>query len=145
MPKPTGEEFPERPLMSTLSDLLGIPHFTTSRGSTVRVDFLRAVVGALDRKAEGLGKDQLIRVAWEAVNDAPMPADRLSRGGTVTNRVLREIVDGVLRTRLGEQPAEQPVSHDLMEELQVVFDPASYGDERTCLAESSGSSWVGFW
>ncbi|WP_155378796.1 hypothetical protein [Cellulomonas sp. JZ18] len=47
MAKEYGVEYPERALMAVLSDLLGIPHFTTSRGSTVRSDFLKAVLVAL--------------------------------------------------------------------------------------------------
>ena len=39
--------YPERQLMAVISDLLGIPHFTTSNGSTVRADFLQAVAARL--------------------------------------------------------------------------------------------------
>ncbi|MGC5583395.1 HNH endonuclease [Ornithinimicrobium sp. W1665] len=90
------EEFPERPLMATLSDLLGIPHFTTSRGSTVRRDFLESVAGALGVPQDVSTKDGLIRLIWECAHPGQrMPEDRLARGGTVTNRVLQEITDGL--------------------------------------------------
>lgn len=130
MPREYGQEFPERPLMSTLSDLLGIAHFSTSRGSTVRTDFLRAVAVGLGADPEGLVKDDLIRLVWEATNRRPMPADRLSPGGTVTNRVLQDLVDGVLEHGAGAAPPA-PADDDLFSEVADVFDPESLGDERT--------------
>src|SRR6478735_7062289 len=120
MPREYGQEFPERPLMSTLSDLLGIAHFSTSRGSTVRTDFLRAVAEALGADPQGLGKDDLIRLVWETTNRRPMPADRLSPGGTVTNRVLQDVVDGVLEHGAGAAPPA-PAEEALFSEIADVF------------------------
>ena len=96
------QQFPERALMSTLSDLLGIEHFTTSNGGTVRRDFLQAVADALGiRDARTLPtKDALITAIWEAAQGAEMPATLLSRGGTVTNRVLQDVIDGVIENDL---------------------------------------------
>lgn len=82
--------------MGTLSDLLGIDHFTTSRGSTVRRDFLESVAGALGIPSDVTTKDDLVRRIWEHAHPGRrMPEDRLVRGGTVTNRVLQEIIDGL--------------------------------------------------
>lgn len=136
MARAYGQEFPERPLMSTLSDLLGIAHFTTSRGSTVRRDFLDALAEALGESPVGLDKDGVIRVSWEAAQRRTMPSDRLSPGGTVTNRVLQEIVDGILKHGVGQSPpasSAPPESEhsELMDVVAEIFDPATLGDERT--------------
>ena len=122
MPRQYGVEFAERPLMSTLSDLLGIPHFTTSRGSTVRRDFLLAMAYAMGIVVpSGTQKDELIRLVWERANQYRMPDDRLSVGGTVTNAVLQEIVDGVTRNGIvGDVPIDSPHGDD----------PLSLQDER---------------
>lgn len=125
-----GNEFPERPLMATVSDLLGIPHFTTGRGSTVRKDFLVAVGHALGvRDPEGYDKEGLIREVWESATRSEMPADRLSAGGTVTNLVLQEISDGILRFgvpgRLESSPEPDPEP-----ETGEEFDPSTMGDTR---------------
>jgi hypothetical protein len=100
MAKNYGIEFPERPLMATLSDLLGIPHFTTSRGSTVRKDFLEAVCMALgveDERIRKADKDGVLRLAVEAATDQRMPNSLLSRGATVTNDALQAIIVGVTK------------------------------------------------
>ena len=136
MARQYGKEFPERPLMSTLSDLLGIPHFSTARGSTVRTDFLQAVGAALGVPSRGLTKDELIRAVWEGSNRRRMPEDRFSPGGTVTNRVLQEIIDGILDHGLAAIPATPPndVHQDedaLFEDVAGAFDPAGLEDERT--------------
>lgn len=102
-----GVEYPERDLMSDISNLLGIPHFSTSNGATVRRDFLVAVAGALGLVvSQEATKDELIREIWQFVNGAEMPEDRLSRGGTVTNLVLQEIADGIKRCGLGSAASE---------------------------------------
>lgn len=111
------EEFPERPLMATLSDLLGIPHFTTSRGSTVRRDFLESVASALEVPQDIPTKEGLIRLIWEYAHPGQhMPEDRLARGGTVTNRVLQEIIDG-LSKRMDPSGRLDQITLDL--DLQV--------------------------
>lgn len=127
MSREYGQEFPERPLMSTLSDLLGIPHFSTSRGSTVRTDFLRRVAQALGVDQPGVVKEDLIRHVWEAANEADMPDDRLSNGGTVTNLVLQEIIDGILiHGKTPQANAAKQTESDAEEK----FDPAGLGDTR---------------
>ena len=113
-------EFPERLLMSELSDLLGIRHFTTSRGGTVRRDFLEEAAWAMGVGVPvGTTKEDLIRLVWERAQGAPMPEDRLSPGGTVTNLVLQEVIEGVLRNdifgfvaEVEEQGAEEVVVHE---------------------------------
>lgn len=122
--------------MSTLSDLLAMPHFTTSRGSTVRRDFLEALAERLGVAPGGVDKDGLIQLVWEAAQGRPMPASRLSRGGTVTNLVLQEIVDGVLSGGIaGVPPAPEPGDENLVSEQSPLdmaeFDPADFADERT--------------
>lgn len=128
---PSDGAHPERPLMATISELLDIPHFTTSRGGTVRRDFLEAVVSALGSDpAASSTKDALIRAAWEAVHPGDtMPGDRLSAGGTVTNRALQDIIDGILQTRPGldTTPAD-PARDELGDD--GAFDPSTLVDER---------------
>lgn len=109
MAKIYGETFPERALMSTISDLLNMPHFTTSRGGTVRSDFLLAMAGALEVKGiADMRKDDLIRACWEAATDEKMPDSKLSRGGTVTNAVLQDIVNGIIERKVSGNVATVP-------------------------------------
>lgn len=142
---------PERAAMSTLSDLLGIAHFTTSRGGTVRRDFIEAVARALgatdadfvrgpDSPRPGLAKnkDEVLAVAWELARREPFPTERLSVGGTITNDHLEAIIEGVMRYGLG--PAldpEQPAGfHDLGDERrqQVAERTVRDGQQRFRLA-----------
>jgi hypothetical protein len=83
--------------MANLSDLLGIPHFSTSTGGTVKKDFLLEVADALGvRYPDKVTKDGLLARIWGAAQGREMPVDRLSPGSTVTNRVLEEIIDGII-------------------------------------------------
>lgn len=92
-------EYPERAHMSTISDLLGIPHFTTSAGATVRKDFLLSAAIALgaNPNVASLKKDELLTLVWEIACRRPMPRELLSRGGTVTNSVLKSIIEGIVK------------------------------------------------
>ncbi len=122
-----GEEFPERELMSVLSDLLGVPHFTTARGSTVRRDFLDAVAHALGVVSTvGLRKDEVLRACVEAATRQPMPPALLSRGATVTNRALQAVVDGVVQHG---RPGNSLRTASKAPEPSG-FDPADVTDER---------------
>lgn len=113
---------PERATMSTLSDLLGIPHFTTSTGSTVRRDFLEAVATALGARPSdlaGLDKDGVLALAWELARREPAPAEAFSRGGTVKNSTLQAIIDGVAEHGLGPALTQETAPggfHDLEDE-----------------------------
>jgi hypothetical protein len=132
MAKQYGVEYPERPLMAVLSDLLGIPHFTTSRGGTVRSDFLWAVLVALGGEPSGLNKDQLIEASVRA---ATGDFDRalLSPGGTVTNEALQAIIDGVNARRAHPEPT-RPVLDVTWGEVD--YDPDQTADlRRRALAE----------
>ena len=99
MAKVYGVEYPERPLMAVLSDLLGIAHFTTSKGSTVRRDFLEAVAVRLDVPAPDAvaTKDGVLEACVEAATQQEMDQSLLSPGSTVTDRALQVIIDGVLQ------------------------------------------------
>ncbi|TRW46368.1 HNH endonuclease [Georgenia yuyongxinii] len=133
MSKNFGIEFPERPLMGTLSDLLGIPHFTTSRGSTVRTDFLRAValaLGVQEASLSGVVKDDVLALVVEAATERPMDPELVSPGGTVTNKALQAIIDGVTEHGVpgrlaGSQRPEMEVG-----ETTDGFDPVGLSDER---------------
>lgn len=138
---------PERAAMSTLSDLLGIPHFTTSTGSTVRRDFLDSVaraLGATDRdflrspsdtrRGRRKNKDEVLALAWELARRENMPDDLFVDGETVTNEHLQGIIEGVIAYRLGPASDEDPSPggfHDLEDErrrrvaLQAVRDGQS--------------------
>jgi hypothetical protein len=110
--------------MSVLSDLLGVPHFTTARGSTVRKDFLDAVARALGLQPDGLRKDQVLAACVRAATRRPMPAELYSRGGTVTNQALQAIVDGVIEHG---HPAAAEVA---AAPAEPAFDPGLVVDER---------------
>jgi hypothetical protein len=130
-----GAEYPERPLMSIISDLLGIDHFTTSRGSTVRSDFLRAVATALGAVPERLAqspKDEVLRACVESATQQPMDPELLSPGATVTNRALQAIIDGLMENGAPGRPPVEPVRPTPRAEEQPddVFDPAAVQDER---------------
>ena len=104
---------PERATMSTLSDLLGIPHFTTSRGSTVRRDFLEAVVcalGAHPSDLTGRDKDGILALAWELSRHEPAPPEAFSRGGTVKNTTLQAIINGIIYNGLSPVLDEAPAT-----------------------------------
>lgn len=129
-----GAEFPERTLMSVVSDLLGIDHFTTSAGSTVRKDFLLAVATALGVPDPGsLGKDPLLAAVVQAATRHPMNPALFSTGGTVTDAALQRVIDGLMEHGAPGQPAPpapapDPVADDAV--LAGVFDPDTVSDER---------------
>jgi hypothetical protein len=109
MAKTYGVGYPERELMKVLSDLLGIEHFTTARGGTVRSDFLHAVATRLGiEDPQGFAKDPLIlEIASAAYHGKPPDFPWLSPGGTVKNETLAMWIDGiVLNHKLG--PADKP-------------------------------------
>ncbi len=121
MAKQYGVEYPERPLMAVLSDLLAIPHFTTSRGSTVRSDFLVTVLEALGGDPTGRDKDGLIRACVETAT-GDFDERFWSPGGTVTNEALQAIIDGVSATMKPAQEAN-PVL-DVVWDRALQYDPA---------------------
>lgn len=86
--------------MAVLSDLLGIEHFPTARGSTVPKDFLAAATQALGVYDDAATKDELLAILWERTNGSTMPKRNYSPGGTVKNDVLQEVVDGIIANRL---------------------------------------------
>lgn len=129
-----GVEFPERALMAILSDLLGMPHFTTSRGSTVRRDFLEAVLVELGGNPEGMDKDGLIAASVEAATRRPFDKRLLSPGGTVTNEAIQVIVDGVTEHGVDRRlpPGRSVPLDERMAEVEAPqFDPAEVADERS--------------
>jgi putative restriction endonuclease len=120
--------------MSVLSDLLGIDHFTTARGSTVRRDFLEAVgvgLGLDEGQLQALTtKDDVLATVVETATRQPMRVDLFSPGATVTNRTLQVIIDGVLDHGVPGQPEiSRPEPQPLVEELPP-FDPETVSDER---------------
>jgi hypothetical protein len=132
MAREYGKEYPERTLMSTISSLLGIPHFTTANGSTVRRDFLEAAAAAMGIDGRSLSnKDHVLKAVWEHATGRQMPEDRYSNGATVTNKVLQEIVDGILRRLTGAVPATPDIDMELHDDVAQTFDPAALDDERS--------------
>lgn len=97
MAKQYGKHYPERPLMAVISDLLGIPHFSTANGSTVRKDFLRAVAGAVQVPDYlRLKKDPLLAAIIEHVTGEPMDPALFSPGTTITDEALQTIINGIV-------------------------------------------------
>lgn len=127
MSKRYGVEYPERPLMAVLSDLLAIPHFTTSNGGTVRSDFLATVLEALGGEPTGLDKNGLIRACIQAATGGFDEA-LLSPGGTVTNDALQVIINGVTAGRGPAQEGDPVV--DVVWDSAVLYDPAETADTR---------------
>lgn len=128
MARQYGIEYPERPLMAVLSDLLGIPHFTTSRGSTVRSDFLGAALSAMGGDPDGRNKDELIVACVEAATGRRFDDNLRSPGDTVTNDVLQLIIDSwTSRQGLGDA-ARAPEVPDAP--VEVAFDPELVEDTR---------------
>lgn len=97
MAKVYGVGYPERHLMAVLSDLLAIPHFTTSNGSTVRRDFLETVAGALGVPNPAVidTKDGVLAACIEAATRQPMNPALYSPGATVTDLALQTMIDGI--------------------------------------------------
>jgi len=121
--------------MSVISDILGIEHFTTSNGSTVRRDFLEAVAARLGASAQELRngrKDEVLQMAIEKATAEPMDASLLSPGGTVTNRALQVLLDGLLINGVAgrlEPAAERAADVDEIFDNDD-FDPVLLRDER---------------
>ena len=130
-------EFPERTLMSVVSDMLGMAHFTTARGSTVRKDFLVAAATALGVGApEDLGKDALLAAVVQAATHHPIDPALFSTGGTVTDAALQAVINGLMEHGSPGRPTPTTPSGpgpDLVaDELDLagVFDPDTISDER---------------
>jgi putative restriction endonuclease len=120
--------------MSVISDLLGVEHFTTARGSTVRKDFLEAVAAPLGvTSPEERGKDSLLGAVIEAATHRPMDPALFSTGGTVTDAALQRIIDGLMEHGSPGRPSPTPDEHDRLaseDDLEGIFDPATISDER---------------
>lgn len=96
--------------MSTLSDLLGIQHFTTSNGGSVRRDFIEEVALALGANTDtlaGLTKDGVLATAWELARGEHMPDEVLSNGATITNAALEGIIEGIVANGIEPEPLDQ--------------------------------------
>ena len=131
MAKNYGLEYPERPLMAVISDLLGIEHFTTSNGGTVRSDFLEAVLLELGGDPGGFTKDGLIKACVEAATRESFDEGLWSPGSTVTNEALQAMIDGI--TAHGVHGRLEPgfPAIQLLEGLEhAVFDPGDIRDAR---------------
>jgi hypothetical protein len=124
--------------MGTLSYLLGIPHFTTSSGGSVRRDFLEAVGEGMHiprATISAMGnKDDLLTLLIEEATQEPMDPALLSTGGTITNDALQAIVDGITRRGIAGRPnipqveGSEVAAEDSLTDLG--FDPAAIKDER---------------
>lgn len=121
--------------MAVISDLLGIPHSTTSRGSTVRRDFLETVGTALGIPVATImalpTKDDVLTAVVEQATQAPMDPELLSPGATVTNEALQAIIDGVTRNGVPGRPAMPEVEPKILDEAAALgFDIEDLKDER---------------
>jgi len=135
MAKTYGDEYPERALMGVISDLLGIRHFTTSRGGTVRKDFLEAVAEALGEAPatlQGMGKDDVLGRAVEAATRRPMDPTLFSPGATVTNEALQAIVDGIIEHGVAGRPPVRGIELTEMDgdEDDLDIDLSAFNDLR---------------
>lgn len=121
--------------MSVISGILGIANFTTANGSTVRRDFLEAVGRALgipDASIAGIIKDDLLARVIEAATHSPMDPTLFSPGGTVTNRALQVIVDGLIEHGVPGRPDAPEVERRELadDEFDLEFHPDDVQDER---------------
>lgn len=90
-------------LMDLVADTLGFAHLVTSRGSTLKSDFIDAVTLALDPRALGeSNKYRRLQRSLEAVGETYDPREDSSEhagpkgGGTITNKGLRKLLRGLL-------------------------------------------------
>ncbi len=98
-PKGQGVREAERPRMAVLSDLLGFPHHTCARGSTVKRAFLEDLARALgepDPSALRKKDDVLVAAASRATGRQVQPSEVTSEGETVKNSTLDLIIDAVM-------------------------------------------------
>lgn len=121
--------------MGVISDLLGIDHFTTSRGSTVRRDFLEAVgmaLGLPETTVKGLEtKDDVLAAVIEKATHEPMDPELLSVGGTVTNEALQAVIDGITRHGVAGRPRVPDVEPKILDEADAFgFSLDDLKDER---------------
>lgn len=124
--------------MSVLSDLLRIPHFTTARGSTVRKDFLEAVATALKADVRNRSKDEVLALCIETATRDDMPPDLYSIGGTVTDRALQAIIDGIVLNGIPGEGTDLAAVAEVVPEIPPdaefvegeVLDPNNFTDER---------------
>jgi hypothetical protein len=121
--------------MGVISDLLGIEHFTTSRGSSVRRDFLESVGVALGISEATVAafplKDDVLAAVVEQATQAPMDPALLSTGGTVTNEALQAIIDGITRNGVPGRPVMPEVETQLLADAAALgFDIEDLKDER---------------
>ncbi len=137
MARTYGAEFPERPLMSVLSDLLGMRHFTTSRGSTVRKDFMEELARALGIEVNDKVKDALTLACIASATRTPEDAKWLSTGATVTDVALQQIINGLIEFGVPGRSAPMPDVDTFVavpgeeDPLPDLFDPEQVSDERT--------------
>lgn len=125
--------------MSAISDALKIEHFTCARGSTVERPFLEAVAGALGidgSRRRFANKDELLFGLIGAVSDKD-PRTFRSEGGTITNRALALILEGIAQRGLakvsltdGGAAARIAAARYDEEADPSVFDPLNLSDER---------------
>jgi hypothetical protein len=115
--------------MAVISDLLGIGHYTTSRGATVRSDFLAATLTALGGDRAGLNKDELLAACVLAATGVEFDRSLLSPGGTVTNAALQVIVDGITKNGVPGRLEGRRLAEAAPFEV-VDFDPEDVRDER---------------
>lgn len=122
--------------MGVISDLTGIRHFTTSKGSTVRRDFLEAVAIALgvpEATAHSMQtKDEVLALVIQTATRQPMDPNLYSPGGTVTNGVLQLVIDGVTRNGVPGRPSVPEVEpQPLVDEAEALeFTIDDLKDER---------------
>ncbi|MBO3085179.1 HNH endonuclease [Cellulomonas fengjieae] len=82
--------------MGAISDALGIAHHDCGKGSNVEGTFLVAIADALGLGAQATGSIEAnIDLLVESLTDLE-GADFHSQRGTITNRVLRVILEGIL-------------------------------------------------
>lgn len=128
----TGKREPERPLMSPISDVLAIDHFTCAKGSSVERAFLEAValgLGFDGSRRQFRSKDLLLAAIIEETTGVGPESVELD-GGTVTNEALRAILDGIVanglaRVSLTNGPSAVRVAAARFEDDgdPAVFDP----------------------
>lgn len=122
--------------MAVISDLLGIRHHTTSRGSTVRRDFLEQVAVALGSDPAAVrqleAKDDVLAEAVRRATGAPIDPGLYSPGATVTNETLQVIADGIMTRGVPDRviPAPGSRAEVVLEGAEPSLDPDDLADVR---------------
>ncbi len=125
--------------MAAISDSLDLEHFDCAAGSTVERPFLEAIATALglDGSRQSYSSKELLLAALLRRVGTEDPEPFLSSGGTVTDKALAQILEGIVRSGLattdlvrGAAAARIALARFDNGSGEEVFDALELSDER---------------